>query len=37
MIDPIMYMTEWFLCAFTRTLPWPTLLRFWDIFLFDGK
>ncbi|KAL4084227.1 hypothetical protein QTP88_028053 [Uroleucon formosanum] len=35
-IDPIMYMTEWFLCAFTRTLPWPTLLRFWDIFLFDG-
>ncbi|VVC34071.1 Rab-GTPase-TBC domain [Cinara cedri] len=35
-IDPIMYMTEWFLCAFTRTLPWPTLLRFWDVFLFDG-
>ncbi|XP_025419908.1 TBC1 domain family member 10A [Sipha flava] len=35
-IDPIMYMTEWFLCAFTRTLPWPTLLRFWDIFLFHG-
>lgn len=32
-----MYMTEWFLCAFTRTLPWPTLLRFWDVFLFDGK
>ncbi|XP_050442570.1 TBC1 domain family member whacked [Adelges cooleyi] len=35
-IDPILYMTEWFLCAFTRSLPWPTLLRFWDIFLFDG-
>ncbi|XP_050522514.1 TBC1 domain family member whacked isoform X2 [Daktulosphaira vitifoliae] len=35
-IDPILYMTEWFLCAFTRTLPWPTLLRFWDIFLCDG-
>lgn len=30
------YCTEWFLCAFTRTLPWDTLLRVWDIFLCEG-
>uniref|UniRef100_A0A8D8WAR9 TBC1 domain family member 10A n=1 Tax=Cacopsylla melanoneura TaxID=428564 RepID=A0A8D8WAR9_9HEMI len=36
-VDPIMYMTEWFLCAFVRTLPWETLLRVWDMFLCEGK
>lgn len=35
-VDPIMYMTEWFLCAFVRTLPWETLLRVWDMFLCEG-
>lgn len=35
-IEPILYMTEWFLCVFTRTLPWPTLLRIWDMFLCEG-
>ncbi|KAI5722416.1 hypothetical protein M8J76_008025 [Diaphorina citri] len=35
-LDPIMYMTEWFLCAFVRTLPWETLLRVWDMFLCEG-
>lgn len=30
------YCTEWFLCAFTRTLPWDSLLRIWDIFLCEG-
>lgn len=29
-------MTEWFLCCFTRTLPWESLLRMWDIFLCEG-
>lgn len=35
-VDPIMYMTEWFMCAFSRTLPWATVLRVWDIFLCEG-
>nr|CAD7200261.1 unnamed protein product [Timema douglasi] len=35
-IEPILYMTEWFLCVFTRTLPWDTILRVWDMFLCEG-
>ncbi|KAI8129164.1 TBC1 domain family member 10A [Lucilia cuprina] len=26
-VEPLLYMTDWFLCAMTRTLPWETLLR----------
>ena len=36
-IDPIIYMTEWFMCAFSRTLPWASVLRVWDMFLCDGE
>ncbi|XP_055853331.1 TBC1 domain family member whacked [Episyrphus balteatus] len=35
-IEPLLYMTDWFLCAMTRTLPWDTLLRVWDCFLAEG-
>ncbi|XP_043921524.1 TBC1 domain family member 10A [Protopterus annectens] len=35
-IDPILYMTEWFMCAFSRTLPWSSVLRVWDIFFCEG-
>ena len=35
-IEPILYMTEWFLCAFARTLPWPTVMRVWDMFMCEG-
>uniref|UniRef100_A0A7N6B3N5 Rab-GAP TBC domain-containing protein n=1 Tax=Anabas testudineus TaxID=64144 RepID=A0A7N6B3N5_ANATE len=35
-LDPILYMTEWFMCAFSRTLPWASVLRVWDMFLCDG-
>ncbi|KAL3270938.1 hypothetical protein HHI36_021443 [Cryptolaemus montrouzieri] len=35
-LEPMLYCTEWFLCAFTRTLPWDTLLRVWDVFLCEG-
>nr|XP_033811340.1 TBC1 domain family member 10A isoform X2 [Geotrypetes seraphini] len=35
-IDPILYMTEWFMCAFSRTLPWSSVLRVWDMFLCEG-
>ena len=35
-IEPILYMTEWFLCVFARTLPWPTVMRIWDMFMCEG-
>lgn len=35
-IDPILYMTEWFMCAFSRTLPWSSVLRVWDMFFSEG-
>ncbi|GBM83237.1 TBC1 domain family member 10A [Araneus ventricosus] len=35
-VEPILYMTEWFMCAFSRTLPWSTVLRVWDMFLCEG-
>ncbi|XP_038589793.1 TBC1 domain family member 10A [Micropterus salmoides] len=35
-LEPILYMTEWFLCAFSRTLPWASVLRVWDMFLCEG-
>ncbi|XP_061590216.1 TBC1 domain family member 10A [Cololabis saira] len=35
-LDPILYMTEWFMCAFSRTLPWSSVLRVWDLFLCEG-
>lgn len=35
-LDPMLYCTEWFMSIFTRTLPWPTVLRVWDTFFFEG-
>lgn len=35
-VDPILYMTEWFMCVFSRTLPWSTVLRVWDMFFCEG-
>ncbi|KAM9307359.1 TBC1 domain family member 10A-like [Pholidichthys leucotaenia] len=35
-IEPSLYMTEWFMCAFSRTLPWASVLRVWDMFLCEG-
>ncbi|XP_050461942.1 TBC1 domain family member whacked-like [Cataglyphis hispanica] len=35
-MEPILYMTEWFLCVYTRTLPWESILRVWDMFLCEG-
>ncbi|XP_026521148.1 carabin [Notechis scutatus] len=34
-VGPLMYMPEWFLCLFARTLPFPTVLRVWDAFLSE--
>lgn len=36
-IDPLLYMTEWFMCAFARTLPWSSVLRVWDMFFCEGN
>ncbi|KAG1462152.1 hypothetical protein G6F56_005577 [Rhizopus delemar] len=33
---PIMYIGQWFLTAFTMTLPWESVLRVWDAFYFEG-
>ncbi|CAL1569482.1 unnamed protein product [Knipowitschia caucasica] len=35
-LGPVLYMTEWFMCAFSRTLPWASVLRVWDMFLCEG-
>ncbi|XGW18806.1 hypothetical protein V3C99_002978 [Haemonchus contortus] len=35
-VEPVLYMVEWFMCIFCRTLPWPTVLRVWDMFLCEG-
>jgi hypothetical protein len=35
-VTPLLYMTQWYLAAFTTILPWPSVLRVWDIFYLDG-
>uniref|UniRef100_A0A8D0GZ44 TBC1 domain family member 10C n=1 Tax=Sphenodon punctatus TaxID=8508 RepID=A0A8D0GZ44_SPHPU len=35
-VGPMLYLPEWFLCIYTRTLPFPTVLRVWDVFLSEG-
>jgi len=35
-LDPVLYMVEWFMCIYVRTLPWPSVLRVWDIFFCEG-
>ena len=35
-IDAALYMLEWFMCVYCRTLPWNIVLRVWDMFLCEG-
>lgn len=35
-IDPILIMTEWFMCVYSRTLPFSSVLRVWDMFFCEG-
>lgn len=35
-VTPVLYMTEWFMCVFSRTLPWTSVLRLWDMFFCEG-
>ncbi|KAI0983585.1 hypothetical protein GJ496_004427 [Pomphorhynchus laevis] len=34
--EPMLYMTEWFMCIFSRSLPWSSVLRVWDMFFCEG-
>ncbi|XP_057585485.1 carabin isoform X4 [Hippopotamus amphibius kiboko] len=36
-VGPLLYLPEWFLCLFARSLPFPTVLRVWDAFLSEGR
>ncbi|CAH8584793.1 unnamed protein product [Heterobilharzia americana] len=36
-VEPNLVVLEWFMCAYTRTLPWAAVLRIWDMFFCDGK
>ncbi|XP_022261300.1 carabin isoform X2 [Canis lupus familiaris] len=35
-VGPLLYLPEWFLCLFARSLPFPIVLRVWDAFLSEG-
>eukprot|EP01135_Chromosphaera_perkinsii_P003720 Nk52_evm38s252 gene=Nk52_evmTU38s252 len=35
-VDSILFMSDWFMCIFTRNLPWATVLRIWDAFMLEG-
>ncbi|XP_027711987.1 carabin isoform X2 [Vombatus ursinus] len=35
-VGPLLYLPEWFLCLFTRSLPFATVLRIWDAFFSEG-
>lgn len=35
-IQPVLFITKWFITFFTSTLPWETVLRVWDMFYYDG-
>ena len=36
-INPHFYMMEWFMCVYSRSLPWCNVLRVWDMFLCEGN
>ena len=35
-VHPLMYVTPWFMCAFTSLPCWDTVLSVWDLLLFKG-
>ncbi|XP_068922194.1 carabin [Petaurus breviceps papuanus] len=36
-VGPLLYLPEWFLCLFARSLPFATVLRIWDAFFSEGE
>lgn len=35
-VHPLSYAVAWLMAVFTSTLPWPTVLRVWDAFVYEG-
>lgn len=35
-IDPLIYLTQWFMPIYAISLPWRAVLRVWDMFFCDG-
>ncbi|EGG14800.1 RabGAP/TBC domain-containing protein [Cavenderia fasciculata] len=35
-IDPLLYVTPWWMCFFTTLPDWGMILRIWDLIMFDG-
>lgn len=35
-IEPMLYLVEWMICIFSRSLPFDTVLRIWDMFFCEG-
>ncbi|EGD72297.1 hypothetical protein PTSG_00316 [Salpingoeca rosetta] len=35
-MHPLMYVTQWFMCAFTSLPLWDTVLAIWDLLMFKG-
>ncbi|KAF5398771.1 putative RAB GTPase-activating protein [Paragonimus heterotremus] len=35
-VEPIFFAIDWFMCLFTRNLPWSSVLRILDMFFFEG-
>jgi len=35
-VEPLLYCQEWLMCLFSRTLPWRSVLRLWDMFFCEG-
>ena len=35
-VEPTVFMIDWFMCVYTRTLSWNAVLRVWDMFFCEG-
>ncbi|XP_074023666.1 TBC1 domain family member 10B-like, partial [Numenius arquata] len=35
-LEPLLFLPEWFMCIFARSLPWAHVLRVWDMFFCEG-
>lgn len=36
-VDPELLLSKWLHSMFVRILPWPTVLRVWDVTFFEGQ
>eukprot|EP00835_Amoeboradix_gromovi_P001370 NODE_61_length_25240_cov_0.547194.p5 type:complete len:412 gc:universal NODE_61_length_25240_cov_0.547194:10802-9567(-) len=36
-LHSLTFTTQWFMTLYTMALPWPTVLRCWDIFIMEGE